>query len=164
MQTKLSWKKNLLSNLYNIYSNDQHVGTLKEKTFSQTTNAELNGKKYIFQTRGFIKQYTEIIDPLENKVIGKITYNNWATKATISINYQLILWKYDNLWSTRWSIYNADGINIKYAGSSSKGQIDSNTDDALLLLTGLFVTNFYWQMSLAVVFIALIPIWTAVLN
>jgi hypothetical protein len=124
MQTKLSWEKNFFSNLYIIYSDGQRIGEFKNKTFSQTANGELNGRKYSFKTKGFFKQSTEIIESIENKVIGGITYNNWATKATISIDNKTMNWKYDNIWNTKWSISDSDGIDIKYSGSSTSGQID----------------------------------------
>lgn len=164
MQTKLRWKKKIFSNLYNIYSNGQQIGKLKDKTFSQTATGELNGKEYTFKTKGFFKQHTEIIDNLENKVIGEIKYNNWMTKATISVDNKTINWKYDNLWNTKWSIFNSEGIKIQYSGSSTSGQIDSNIDDALFLLSGLFVTNYYWQMTIAVLVAVFVPIWTTVLR
>ena len=164
MQTNLIWKKGLFSNLYSIYSNGELIGKLKDKTFSQTANGEFNGKEYKFKTKGFLKQHTEIIDSLENKVIGEITYNNWMTKATISVNSKKISWKYNNIWNTKWSLFDTEGINIKYSGSSTKGQIDSNVDDALLILSGLFVTNYYWQMTIAVLVAVFVPIWTTVLN
>ena len=164
MQTKLTWKKNFFSNLYIIYSNGQQIGQLKDKAFSQTANGELNGKEYTFRTKGFVRQHTEIIDNSTNKVIGEITYNNLMTKANISIDNKTINWKYNNLWNTKWSIFNQEGINIQYAGSSTSGQIDSNTDDALLLLIGLFVTNYYWQMTVAVLVAVFVPVWTIVLR
>lgn len=164
MEIKLKWGKKIFSNLYGIYSNGQQIGKLKDKSFSQTATGELNGKEYIFKTKGFFKQHTEVIDSSDNKVVGEITYSNWMTKATISVDKKTINWKYDNLWNTKWSIYNSEGINIKYSGSSTSGQIDSNTDDALLLLTGLFVTNYYWQMTVAVMVAVFIPIWTTALR
>lgn len=164
MQSKLKWRKNFFSNLYSIYSNGQKIGILKGKTFSQTSNGELNGRKYTFKTKGFFKQHTEIIDDSENKVIGEITYNNWMTKATISVDYKKNNWKYDNLWNTKWSVFNTEGIDIKYSGSSTSGQIDANTDDSLLLLSGLFVTNYYWQMTIVVVIAVFAPVWTTVLK
>lgn len=60
--------------------------------------------------------------------------------------------------------FNSEGVNIKYAGSSASGQIDSNSADALLLLCGLFVTNYYWQMSVAMLIAVLVPIWTITLG
>ena len=161
MQTKLRWEKKLFSNLYSIYSNGQQIGELKNKTFTQTSDGELNGEKYAFKTRGFFNQHTEIINLKEDKVIGEISYNNWMTKAEISINGKVIHWKYDNVWNTKWSISNAEDININYAGSSSSGQIDSNTDDPLTLLSGLYVTNYYWQMTIAVLVAVFVPIFAS---
>jgi hypothetical protein len=162
MQTKLRWKKNLFSSSTIIYSNGQRIGELKDKTFSQTANGELNGKKYSFKTKGFFKQQTDIIDGFENKVVGEITYNNWKTNAIISIDNKTINWKYDNLWNTKWSIFDSEGINIKYSGSSTSGQIDSNIDDSMILLSGLFVTNYYWQKTVAVLVAVFVPIWSAI--
>ena len=164
MDTKMKWKKNIFSNLYNITLNGEQIGKLRDKSFSQSANGEINGKEYTFKTKGIFKQRTEIIDNLENKVIGEINYNNWMTKATISIGNKMIKWKYDNLWNTKWSLFNEGGINIKYSGSSTKGQIDSNTDDPLLILSGLFVTNYYWQMTIAVIVAVFIPVWVTVLH
>ena len=164
MQTSLRWKKGLFSSTYSIYSNDQLIGKLKDKTFSQSADGELNGKKYTFKTKGFFKQRTKILDNIDNKVIGEITYNNWMTKATLLINNKRTNWKYDNLWNTKWSICDSEGIEIKYAGSSTRGQIDSNTDDDLLLLSGLFVINYYWQMTIVVLIAVFVPIWITVLN
>ena len=164
MQTSLRWKKGLFSSTYCIYSNDQLIGKLKDKTFSQSADGELNGKKYTFKTKGFFKQRTEIRNDKDNKVIGEITYNNWMTKATLLILNKKTNWKYDNLWNTKWSIFDSEGLKIKYTGSSTRGQIDSNTDDDLLLLSGLFVTNYYWQMTIVVLIVVFVPIWITVLN
>jgi hypothetical protein len=101
MQTKLTWKKNSFSGLYSIYSNGQQIGMLKDKTFSQIASGELNGKKYTFKTKGFVKQHTEIIDNSENKVIAEIKFNNWMTKANIIIENKTINWQYDNVWNTK---------------------------------------------------------------
>ena len=158
MNTNLKWKKSLFSSTYSIYSNDQLIGKLKDKSFSQTAYGELNGKKYIFKTKGFFKQHTEIFDNKDNKLIGEITYNNWMTKASLLVNNKKTNWKYDNLWNTKWSIFDSEGIEIKYTGSSTSGQIDSNSDDSLLLLSGLFVTNYYWQVTIAVLIAVFIPI------
>lgn len=158
MNINLKWKKSLFSSTYSIYSNNQLIGKLKDKELSKTAYGELDGKKYIFKTKGFFKQHTEIFDNKDNKLIGEITYNNWMTKASILVNNKKINWKYDNLWNTRWSIVDSEGIEIKYTGTSGRGQIDSNSDDPLLLLSGLFVINYYWQIATAALISILIPI------
>jgi hypothetical protein len=164
MQTNLKWDKGTFSNTYNIYSQDQVIGKLRNSSFSQIAEGELNGKKYTFITKGFFNQQTEIRDAIDNKLVGNITYNGWMTKATLSILDKKINWKYDNLWNTKWSIFDSNGIEIKYSGSSSKGQINSNTNDDLLILSGLFVTNYYWQITIVLIIVASITIWTTVLN
>ncbi len=73
-------------------------------------------------------------------------------------------WKYDNIWNSKWSVFDSGGINVKCAGSSTKGLIDSNTNDALVLLSSLFITNYYWQITVAVMVATFVPIFTAMSN
>jgi hypothetical protein len=150
MEAKLNWKKGIFKETYEIYSNGLLVGTLKENLWKQMAYGELNGKKVIFKTHGFLKQETQIIDPSSNLIIGNITYNSWMTKVAN--------WKYDNAWNTKWSISNSEGVQIQSQGSSSKGTIEHQTQDDLLILSGLFVTNYYWQVSIAVMIAVIIPI------
>ncbi len=164
MEPKLSWKKGIFDSTYKIYSDGVVIGRLKDKAFSQSADGEFNGKIYTFKTRGFFKQKTQITDVQSDKVIGEITYNTLMTKANLAILDKNINWKYDNLWNTKWSIYNAEGIQINYNGSSTSGKIESNTNEGLLLLTGLFVTNYYWQMTLMTLVAIFIPIWVSFIS
>jgi len=158
MNTNLKWGKSFLSNISRIYSNGRVIGNLDLRAFSNTDIGIVNGEKYFFRARGFFSRYTEIVDAKDYKVIGKITYSNWRSRATLTTVNKTANWKYDNVWHSRWSISSSSGNEIKYAGSSSRGRIESNTDDALLILSGLFVTNYYRQVSIAVVVAIFIPI------
>ena len=162
MQTHLEWKKGLFSTCYSIYSHGQIIGKLSDNTFNQSANGEMNGKRYHFKTKGFIKQKTQIREAPSNKVIGEITFDSWMTKADITVLDKKVKFKYDNLWNTRWRIFNSEGLEIKFAGSSN-GQIYSNTDDALLLLSGLFVSNYYLQITVSILVAVFVPILTTVL-
>lgn len=164
MITNFNWKKGIFSNTYEIYSEGNLVGNLYEKTFSKISTGILNHKNYTFKTNGVLKQNTDIFDNTENKQIGKIEYNNWMTKATITINNKTIFWKYDNIWNTKWSLYDLDGNKINFAGSMSKGKIETDLVDEAILLSGLFVSNYYWQMTIVVLVIALMPIWINIIN
>jgi hypothetical protein len=157
MQSDLEWKKDLFSNLSKIYSEGRQVGEIKEKTFSKTATAELNNKRYSFITTGFFKPKTEILDE-SGKKLGVITYSNWMTKATITLDREVLFWKYDNLWNTEWRVFNKNGVQVKYKGSFSGGNIQSNTDDDLLLLSGLFISNYYREMLILIMFIVLLPV------
>ena len=123
-----------------------------------TSRGELNEKKYTFKTTGFFNQHTQIIENNENKIIGEITYNNWMNKATININGKKFELKYNNIWNSKWSITSLNETQISYNSSTSTGQIQSNTDNELLILSGLFVANYYLQMTLAILLIVFIPI------
>ncbi len=156
MKKNLTWSKGLFASICKIYANGKQLGNLNDKPFSRTTKGTFNGREYLFRNSGFFKQYTEIVDCSDNKVIGGIEYNGWRSKATVSVNGIKYNWKYDNLWSTQWSLSNSDGISARFNSSITKGQIDADTDDGLLLLSGLFVKNYYLQTAFIVILVAVI--------
>ena len=158
MQNKYHWKKGIFSDTYRVYTHNQQTGELKNRTFSQSADGEINRKRYTFRTKGFFKQHTEIIDHSDHSVVGEITYNSWMTKAYITIYGREYTWKYQNIWNTRWSISGQGSGDIKYKGTSTGGQIEAATDDDLLLLTGLYVTNYYWQTTVLVLVAVFVPI------
>lgn len=158
MESQFNWQKKIFSNQYNILRNGKPVGNLEENSFSSSATAQLNKERYTFRTKGFFGQHTEIIDEAEQKVIGRIEYNSWMTKATISLDNQVVHWKYDNFWSTSWSLYNQEGVNIKYKSSSTTGEIQANTEDPVLVLSGLFITNYNWQVLLISTLVIFLPI------
>ncbi|TVQ85928.1 MAG: hypothetical protein EA393_13050 [Bacteroidetes bacterium] len=156
MKMNLTWSKGLFSSRYQIYSNGKQLGNLTDKPLSRTTKGMFNGKEYLFRNSGFFKQHTEIIDCSDNKVIGRIDYNSWRSKATITVNGRRFNWKYDNLWSTRWSISDSNGTSVKFTSSTTKGHIDADTDNGLLILYGLFIKNYYLQVAFIVILVAVI--------
>ena len=92
------------------------------------------------------------------RIIGEISFGKWMTSATLTIRNIPVNWKYDNWKNTSWRIYNSGGDLINYRGSSTKGVIDSHTEDDLLLLSGLFVTNYFRQATVAILVAVFVPI------
>lgn len=164
MKTLLTWKKVTLSSTYEIFEGEDLIGKLKNSTFSQTAEGMIHQKGYQFKTKGFFKQETQIIDAEKNQVLGTITYNSWKSRATIQLRDQVIQWKYNNTWQTRWSLYNEDGVQVKFAGGMSKGIIECEIPDDLLILTGLYVTNYYRQIGITVMVAVFLPIWLSAIN
>jgi len=158
METKLTWKKKLFSELYTIYKDDVQVGSLKDNSFSQTAQGELYGRSYIFKTKSFLTHDMEIIDESSQKIVGNITYRSLGTKASINLEGKTMQWKSDNLWNTKWSIMDETGLNIKYSGSSTGGEINASSNDAAILLAGLLITNYYWQLSMVILIVLVIVI------
>ena len=164
MKTILNWKKGPFSTTYQIFSGKEPLGQLEDHTFRQTSDGMIHQKRYRFKTTGLFKQETRIIDANTDQIIGTISYNSWMSKATIRFTDRTIYWKYDNGWQTRWSLFDDQGIHMKFAGGFSKGTIEYQDPDDLLVLTGLFVTNYYRQIGIAVFVAVFIPIWITAIN
>jgi hypothetical protein len=158
MKTQLSWKKGIFSSTCHIHSADSKVGELKEKSFSGAAEGKLNGKRYEFKTKGFFKPETQIIAIDYHVIVGTITYGNWRTKATIEVDDTLYEWEYSNSWHTKWRILNAGETLLDYHGSSSKGKINGGQVPDFLILSGLYITNYYWRVALAVMVAIMVPV------
>ena len=164
MNSRFNWKRGTFSSTYEIFDGDLLIGKLKDSSFRQTSEGMIHNKGYRFRTSGIFKQETQIVDGESDRVLGTITYNSWKSRADIQLSGGLFQWKYDNIWQTRWRLYNEKGVQMSFAGGMSKGTVDFDSPDDLLLLTGLFVTNYYRQMGIAVLVAVLLPIWLASAN
>jgi hypothetical protein len=164
MKTILSWKRGAFSTTYEIYSNERSIGQLQNRSFRQSSEGRINKKKYTFRTKGVFKQETRIMDGDSKKLIGTITYNSMMTKATIALHGGTISWKYDNGWQTRWSLFNEQGSLMKFSGRATRGTIECEELDELLVLTGLYITNYYQQAMVAIFVAVFIPVWVTLFN
>lgn len=159
MKHVINWKKGILSSRYRLYSGEEFLGELTNHSFKQNAVGVIKNKKYVFITKGLFKQETRIMDGDSNKVLGRITYNSMMSKADIELSERMVSWKYDNGWHSRWSLFDEKGTLLKFAGGSSKGSIEFENEDLLLILTGLYVTNYYQQAMIAILVAVFIPIW-----
>lgn len=164
MATNLYWGKRPFLNTVQICSAYYPIGKLFYKTFSQGAQGELNGKSYSFNTSGFLKQRAEIIDNLSGKRIGRIIYSGRMNRASLFINGKNLNLNFCNWRNTKWQISDTKNVLINYEGTSTGGQIDSNTDNDLLVLTGIFIKSYYCKMVILCVFLAFIPVWVPTLN
>ena len=152
MNTELSWKKGVFNNTYRIYADDTQIGFVKNSFFSRKTTAEINGKAYLFQERGFFRQRTDIVDVAENRKIGEIKYGSWKSRASIKMNNEVSNWTYTNIWYTKWKLQDAKGVTILYKGSSfsENGFIEVVDGDAIQLLSGLYIAQIYSRITVVV--------------
>ena len=160
---KITWNKNLFSCTYTLYQSGKPIGSLVNRTFSNTYDANIFDEKYTFLSQGFLKQHTQIINRKKNTVVGKIEYNTWMNRATITIDNNKLFWKFENTWNTKWSLTNKQGERIGFQGSSGHGKIVSELENPLYFLCGLYVTNYNWQTA-TVAIAAMIPIWITIFS
>ncbi len=162
MTTILNWKQKPLSHTSEIYHGNKVVGSIKENSMNQHANGLINGKKFIFRTSGFIKSNTLIVDGETDKIVGNITYNSWMTKARIKTPEGIAHWKYDNSFNTKWSLKDDNDLNITY--SRSNGIIKTDHQNDLLLLTGLYISQYYRRITFLMLFVVFVPILVTIIN
>jgi len=149
METHYTWKTRFFRNTYEIYQYDNLVGEIHNKTFSRTSTGELNGKKYIFDIKGFFHQETRILNENDGSVIAEVEISAWKSKSSFRYNNRQYSWQHDNFWNTKWSIRNETGDVVKYHSSASGGEITAYTSDELIIIAGLFIKNYFRQRAAA---------------
>jgi hypothetical protein len=164
MKTILNWKKGIFRSIYEIYSDKVLVGYLNEKTWTESSHGELNWERFNFKTNGFLKQQTRVFNNENGIPIGNITYNSCLTKAIIEYSGKTYYWKFDNLWSTCWSLFNDEGLQIRYSRSLSEGRIEYDLESNFLVITGLYINNYYWQTTMVILMTVFLPLWLVIIN
>jgi hypothetical protein len=86
------------------------------------------------------------------------------TRARIEYSGKVYYWKFDNSWNNGWKLYNSEGFQVKYNSSSSKGSIEYDLQDNFLVLTGLYINNFYWKTALILLIAVILPIVVVIFN
>ncbi|MGD0341859.1 MAG: hypothetical protein ABSA76_09165 [Bacteroidales bacterium] len=149
METQFTWKTKFFSNLYEISRYENAAGELRSIGWKRKSAGELNGKRVLFEIKGFFDKDFLISNPDDNSIIGKIVFNIWKTKATITILDKKYSWQYDNFFHSRWSISNENGSIVKYESHIKNGDVTSYTDDEILILTGLYIKDYLRQRAAA---------------
>ena len=162
MNITYQWKKKVFSDSFKVFSDDAQIARLKNKAFSNTALGEVGGKHYNFKTKGFFKQRTVVIDENADSQVGEINYSHWKSKAEVKLHGKTYTVKYNNFFNTKWSVENTEGKQIQYSVKGlAKGRIDSETDDPLLLLTGLQTHNYFQQVTMVIIVAVFVPIWAS---
>jgi len=147
METNYTWKTRFFSHNYEILQSDNQVGEIRNKAFTRTTEGELNGRRFLFEMKGFFRQQTKIIDLKDNSVMFDVNIGSWRSKASFNYNGKDYTWQYDNFWNTKFSINSENGPVIKYQTYNFGGDIVSYINDEVLILTGLLIKNYFRQRA-----------------
>ncbi|RZL47156.1 MAG: hypothetical protein EOP00_12785 [Pedobacter sp.] len=161
MEKYLTWNKGIFDSNYQIYE----AGQIKYSMFFDTWRSEAKAitqqNTYIFKDDGIYGTTTQIFGK-NHELIGTITYNDWKTKATITLNSgEIYTCDFVNAWHSKWTITNFSDKQIHYDSSTSSGNALANTDDELMLLIGFYVREHFTKMFMLLIFIVVfIPIIT----
>ncbi|PHN00864.1 hypothetical protein [Flavilitoribacter nigricans] len=154
MQSTLQWKKGLFKCTYELSAAGFPVGHLKDSELSRKAYGRLNNKEVTFQRCEGLHTRINMLETQSNRPIGTITFNPWYPKATIHLEDQQFYWTFSNIWETRWKITDQDGAIVHFRGWSGRGEMTILEQDDLLVLTGLYISSYYWR--LAAIMIAII--------
>ncbi len=142
------WTRGLFNNRYQIFSDSEEVGFIKDKVFTHSAYGEISDKHFAFHITGFFKKEAIIIDETSKKEIGRIIFSSWRKKALISLHSgQEYIWKYNNIWENRWSIYKDSESIADFKGNTFKGEIETSVQNKMLILAGLFVKHYFKEIS-----------------
>ena len=145
-----SWKTRYFSKTWNIYRNNRQVGSIEKPFFSRKSTAEINGKKYEFQDKGFAGLESDVIDAVENKAVGKVQFDAENSIGIIQITDEKnSTLEIKNPWKNQFVLHNSTGLNIAYNGSISglRGEIEANKTDDLKMLSGLYLFALMSKLS-----------------
>lgn len=154
MQSTLHWKKGLFGCTFRLFAEGYEIGQLKDSEFSRKAYGRLNQREVTFQRCENLHTKIKIQNTQNGQDLGLITFNPWYPKATIHLGRQKAYWTFSNLWETRWKITDEDGVMVAYKGWSGKGEMTILEQDDLLVLAGLYISNYYWR--LAAIYIAVL--------
>ena len=162
MENYLTWHKGMFDSNYQIFSDGKISGNLlfdswknEAKGMGLTTNIS-------FKTEGFLSQQTNILND-KNEIIGVITYESWQTKATINMSSgEVFGWSFTNSWLSNWMITDFKQQKITYKSNSGNGNIQASATDEIMLLTGIFIREFYARILIVCIMLFLIPTFTRI--
>lgn len=147
MESHFTWKNKFFSHSIEILQNENHVGEIRNKAFTRTTEGELNGRKLVFEVKGFFRQDMRMIDQNDSAILFEVNMGSWRTTANFIWNGKEYTWQTDNFWNTKFSINASGGPLIKYHSFNFGGDIESYTGDEVLILTGLLIKNYFKQRA-----------------
>jgi len=153
------WKKGVFSSTYQLFTLGTPIGNLHSKTWSNDATATINAKRYTFKTKGFLSQSTLIVDNDINRIVGRITYNSWRTKALIELENTTAELKSENILNSVWGMRGKNGESIKYSFSMTSGTITYSIADDTLVIAGLYAKNFFSQSSIGIFIAIFLPLY-----
>ncbi len=153
---ELRWKEGFFSSKYHLLREDEEVGEMNFKLFSSTEDGLLNSERYLFKRKGVFNNKVEIIESESQEVVGEIIYHSLKSEAEVELGEKRYLWKFDNLWSSKWSLNDGEEALINYRSKFMKGQLNSSTENNILILSGLHIYSYYLRVFVSLTVMVII--------
>ena len=155
MERYLTWNKGIFESNYQIFEQGKIKCSMFFDTWRSEAKAISQSKNYRFKDDGLYGTATQIFDE-SNELIGMISYSDWKSKATITLNSgEKYAFEFTNTWHSQWIITNFNDKQIKYDSSTASGTVVSNTEDELMLLLGFYAREHFTKMIILLILIVI---------
>ncbi len=162
MEKQLTWTKGYFDSNYQLFDLGNISGSILFENWNNNAKGIALTKSCSFKTEGFTNPTTHILNE-NNEVIGVIKYESWQTKATITMTSGAIYgWSFTNSWLSNWMITDFKQQKITYKSNSGNGNIQASATDEIMLLTGIFIREFYARILIVCIMLFLIPTFTRI--
>lgn len=146
MNYDLNWGKDTFDSKYQVFSQGLLKYALNFVSWRNSAIATTQTGIYLFQSKAFNKAETLLVNN-KNEVLAVISFKWFELKATISFTTgDNFLFVYQKNWITQWSLNNGTDKQVFYKASTGSGLIKSNIDDELIILTGLYVREYFSRL------------------
>ena len=151
MEHLLTWTKGIFDNSYQLFQNGVIKGNLIFDTWKNEARTLFKEGNLIINSQGFFESNNYIYND-KGELLGTITFETWKAKATVTLkNGEQFYFNFTNGWYTKWEIGDLKGKQAIYDSDTSSGRISSNTDDQMMLISGLFIREYFTRRLLALV-------------
>ncbi len=143
---QIKWSKKLFRCTIELISNGIKVGQLKDNEFTNSAVGYLNEKQYAFKMNWW-GHHTKIIDLSKGERVGHIKFGWWLPNATIDYDGLTAQWKFSNILEKKWQVSGKEGTKLKSTGWQGSGAVEILYPNELLVLSGIYISNYYWKMA-----------------
>lgn len=145
---QLYWTKDAFTMNYSIYKDGNIVGIINDKNTDRFAKASIFGKKFAFESDGFLKTSMTVIDFEKKKEIGVINFKAFRAKAHVHIFDDQFLWEFTNILSSKWSLKDKDGKPIVSGKSRKEGYCRVQGEEtSFLLVVSLIIRNHFTKQG-----------------
>lgn len=140
----INWRSNWLSGDFQLFVDGIQKGMISFGNWRSDAEGVFDDKNFFFSNVGFWQSRTNVIDRKTNELVAVITYDSWKSKAVISLKSgERYEWTSTGIWKSQFTVSNYNNEHITYNASSNSGAISSDTDNELLIVSGLFIKHIY---------------------
>ena len=159
MDKQLTWTKGLLENTYQLFENGLIINTLFFDTWKNEARSIGKENTFLFKTNSFFDSNTQILTG-KGEILGVINFDLWQSKAVVNLaSGEQFACNFNNYLFSKWTITNFKDKQLFYYSNTTSGTITTNTDDELMVLSGLFIREHYSRaLVLFIIFVALFVI------